>query len=99
MVTAHGIEVAWFYRRERESECCGTRMEAAEEAAATKEEEEEEGGGWWVVDDGVQCMTRARLRQKVLGQTSHNARARVCHAVVHLMGRGTRGLGFSFQRF
>jgi hypothetical protein len=42
MVTAHGIEVAWFYRRERESECCGTRMEAAEEAAATKEEEEEE---------------------------------------------------------
>jgi hypothetical protein len=42
MVTAHGVEVAWFYRRERESECCGTRMEAAEEAAATKEEEEEE---------------------------------------------------------
>ena len=45
MVTAHGIEVAWFYRRERKSGCCGTRMEAAEEAAATKEEEEEEGGG------------------------------------------------------
>ncbi len=42
MVTAHAIEVAWFYRGERESECCGTRMEAAEEAAATKEEEEEE---------------------------------------------------------
>ena len=82
----------------RRTRAAGAEAEA-DKAEAAKEEEEEEGGGWWVVDDGVQCMTRARLRQKVLGQTSHNARARVCHAVVHLMGRGTRGLGFSFQRF
>jgi hypothetical protein len=51
MVTAHGIEVAWFYRRERKSGCCGTGMEAAEEAAATKEEEEEEEGGGCASDD------------------------------------------------
>ena len=70
----------------RRTRAAGAEAEA-DKAEAAKEEEEEEGGGWWVVDDGVQCMTRARLRQKVLGQTSH------------LMGRGTRGLGFSFQRF
>ncbi len=58
-------------------------VEAEEEAATEeKEEEEEEGGGWWEVDDGVQCMTRARLRQKVLGQTSHNTRARASHSRV-----------------
>ena len=59
----------------RRTRAAGAEAEA-DKAEAAKEEEEEEGGGWWVVDDGVQCMTRARLRQKVLGQTSHNARAR-----------------------
>ena len=67
------------------------QMEALPFSSDSDEEEEEKEGGWWVVDEGVQCMTRARRRQKPSTYSNLNPKRQTGRRCRDATGRNSTG--------